>query len=193
MQLLREASESAGVPISEDTCARELLDAVPLVMRVIRRHMCRHRSGLTVPQFRTLCFLSTAAGSSLSAVADFIGLSLPAMSRLVDGLVEVGLIERRPCDDDRRHVRLSVTVEGDTAVREARQLAQAQLAEAVAHLTPRQQAAVISTMHLLRDVFSPELHGPGGGDAAVADCADRADRANRAVEGKVEGKRSHTP
>src|SRR5436309_1760038 len=116
MQLLREATESAGTPVSGDVCARELLDTVPLVMRVIRRHMCRHRSGLTVPQFRTLCFLSTSPGSSLSAVADFIGLSLPAMSRLVDGLVEMGLIERRHCDDDRRHVRLSVMPEGETAV-----------------------------------------------------------------------------
>lgn len=183
MQLLREASEPAAPPVSGDVCARELLDTVPLVMRVIRRHMCRHRSGLTVPQFRTLCYLSTAPGSSLSAVADFIGLSLPAMSRLVDGLVEMGLIERRPCDDDRRHVRLSVTADGETAVREARQLAQAQLAEAVAHLTPRQQAAVVSTMHVLRDVFSPELNlnAPHAGDPHAGDAPS------------AEGGRSHSP
>src|SRR3982750_3668540 len=120
MQLLSPASKA---PPAEDVCARHLLDTVPLVMRVIRQHMRRHRSGLTVPQFRTLCYVSMTEGSSLSAVAEFIGLSLPAMSRLVDGLVEHGLMHRRPCDDDRRHVRLSVTPTGETSIREARGLA----------------------------------------------------------------------
>src|SRR5215212_11111749 len=129
MQLL---TQSTTPEVGDEEVAREMLDAVPLVMRVIRAHMCRHRSGLSVPQFRTLCFLSGADGSSLSAAADFVGLSLPAMSRLVDGLVEIGLVRRRHCDDDRRHVRLSVTKEGESAVSEARQLAQAHLAEVVA-------------------------------------------------------------
>ena len=153
MQLLSGATKPQA---SEEVCGRELLDTVPLVMRVIRNHMRRHRSGLTVPQFRTLCFVSTTDGSSLSAVAEFIGLSLPAMSRLVDGLVEQRLMDRRPCDDDRRHVRLSVTASGQAALREARELAQAALAQAVAHLTPGQQAALVDTMRLLRDVFAPE-------------------------------------
>lgn len=153
MQLLSGATKPQA---SEDVCGRELLDTVPLVMRVIRSHMRRHRSGLTVPQFRTLCFVSTTDGSSLSAVADFIGLSLPAMSRLVDGLVEQRLMDRRPCDDDRRHVRLSVTPGGEAALLEARALAQAALAKAVSHLTPEQQSALVNTMQFLRDVFAPE-------------------------------------
>src|SRR3954453_17423430 len=112
MQLLSPASKTSP---AEDVCARHLLDTVPLVMRVIRQHMRRQRSGLTVPQFRTLCFDDSTEGRSLSDAADFIGLSLPAMSRLVDGLVDNGLMERRPCEDDRRHVRLSVTRPGGSA------------------------------------------------------------------------------
>jgi MarR family transcriptional regulator for hemolysin len=145
--------------VTDDEVAREMLDAVPLVMRVIRAHMCRHRSGLSVPQFRTLCFLSGADGSSLSAAADFVGLSLPAMSRLVDGLVDVGLLRRRHSDDDRRHVRLSVTRAGDAAVREARQLAQAHLAEVVSALPAKKRAAIAAAMRELRDAFSPEANG----------------------------------
>jgi len=153
MQLLTETS-TAGV--SDDACARELLDTVPLVMRVIRVQMRRHRSGLTVPQFRTLCHVSSADGTSLSAAAEFVGLSLPAMSRLVDGLVAMGLLRRRLSDDDRRHVSLSVTRAGDAAVREARQLAQTHLAEAVASLSPKKRAAITTSMRVLHDVFSAE-------------------------------------
>src|SRR5437763_14412529 len=127
MQSLLNAIKS---PLSTGACARDLLDTVPLVMRVIRGHMRRHRCGLTVPQFRTLCYVSTAEGPSLSAVADFIGLSLPAMSRLVDGLVEQKLMARRASGDDRRPVRPSGTAAGEAAPREARGAAQAEVARA---------------------------------------------------------------
>ena len=150
MQSLLDASTAAA---SDQACARALLDTVPLVMKNIREQMRRHRSGLTVPQFRVLCFISSAMGNSLSSVADFIGLSLPAMSRLVDGLVEKRLMTRRPCDDDRRHVRLGVTPAGKTAIDEARQMAQAHMAEALTLLTARQRAAIAGAMQTLRTVF----------------------------------------
>lgn len=154
MQLLQEASTLAAGPY---LCAQELFDTVPLVMRLIRNYMRRHRSGLTVPQFRTLYYIHATPRSSLSDVADFIGLSLPAMSRMVEGLVEKGYLDRRTCQTDRRHVRLSVTLLGETALAESRQLAQAQLAEIVGQLTPAQQHEVVATMQLIRDVFTPEL------------------------------------
>ncbi len=157
MQSLQAASKASTEGNAEETaCARQILDTVPLVMRIIRKHMRRHRSGLTVPQFRTLCFTSTAEGSSLSAVADFIGLSLPAMSRLVDGLVEQSLIVRRTSETDRRHIRLSVTPAGEAAIREARELAQNRLASALAGLTAAQRRECARTMEALRDVFAPE-------------------------------------
>ena len=67
MQLLIDARKSAApaVPADDDACAAELLDTVPLIMRIIRQHMRRHRSGLTVPQFRTLCYATTYEGCSL--------------------------------------------------------------------------------------------------------------------------------
>ena len=135
-------------------------------MRVIRRHLCRHRSGLTVPQFRTLCYVDTTSGTSLSAAADYIGLSVPAMSRLVDGLVEMGMVRRGASADDRRHVKLSLTPRGETALREARELAQAELADAVSTLRPKQRADVVEAMRLLRGVFAPELNSHDSNAAA---------------------------
>lgn len=153
-----QSLHSASNPSTESySCAQEVLEAIPLVMRLIRNYMRQHRSGLTVPQFRTLCYLSNTPQSSLSDVADFIGLSLPAMSRMVDGLVDKGLLDRRTCQNDRRHVRLSVTPLGETTVAESRQLAQEQLAEVVGRLTTPQQRQVTSIMRLVKDVFTPEL------------------------------------
>ena len=51
---------------------------------------------------------------------------------------------------------LSVTPTGQAALREARELAQAALASAVSGRTPDEQAALVATMRVLRDVFAPE-------------------------------------
>jgi DNA-binding MarR family transcriptional regulator len=153
MQSLQPATDfSAGSYL----CAQELLDTVPLVMRIIRAHMRQHRSGLTVPQFRTLCFVDSSTGCTLSEVADFIGLSLPAMSRLVDGLAEKGLVKRRPCNDDRRLVRLSLTSSGQSAIRGARALAQEKLADVISQLRPTEQNSLVGAMRMVREIFTVE-------------------------------------
>ena len=157
MQSLKSATVANGKRFSgKQNCANDILDTVPMVMRIIRKQMRQHRSGLNVPQFRTLCLCSTEPGSSLSDVADFIGLSLPAMSRLVDGLVDWNLIEREPSVDDRRHIRLSVTSSGKTAVREARQLAQDHLDGQLAGLSATEQGIISRAMQLLDVAFSSD-------------------------------------
>ncbi|MDB5322602.1 MAG: putative MarR family transcriptional regulator [Phycisphaerales bacterium] len=163
MQSLLRATNSAP---SFD-CASDLVDTVPLVMRVIRQHLRRHRSGLTVPQFRSLWFISTAAGHSLSAVADFIGLSLPAMSRLMDGLVDQKLVHRKTCNADRRHVRLSLTPSGEATLGEARELARAHIAESLSRLTERERSTVGAAMKILRTAFTPELTTADGIEPAA--------------------------
>src|SRR5437763_17044188 len=116
MQLLSSAST---VPANTERCARQLLETVPLVMQFIRRQMrslCSH--DLSVPQIRTLYFVSTNDRPSLSDAAEYIGLALPSMSRLVDGLVKKDLLTRAECQHDRRHVRLGITAAGQAALDE---------------------------------------------------------------------------
>jgi DNA-binding MarR family transcriptional regulator len=151
VQSLLSASNSAS---GDQDCAADLLDTVPVVMRSIRGHLRRHRSGLTIPQFRTLWFVSTADHHSLSDAADFIGLSLPAMSRLVDGLVEKKLIRRRACEQDRRHLRLSLSPAGEATLREASEMAKAHIAQSIAGLSAKERAAVRHAMKILRAVFT---------------------------------------
>ncbi len=150
---------------SPKSCAGEVLDAVPLVMQSIRVHMRRSRGpGISVPQFRVLTFLNGTEGASLSAVADRVGLSLPAMSRLIDGLVERRFIQREESEMDRRFVVLRLTSEGKELVHTARSATQAHLAVALESLTPAQRAQVAMAMHLLRGVFSPKASSARPGE-----------------------------
>ena len=153
MQLLTDARIGSAKPAS---CAREVMETVPLVMQFIRHHMRKLRGqDLTVPQIRTLWFITHHARPSLSDAAEFIGLSLPAMSRLVDGLVRKGFVTRTACETDRRHVRLGVTDEGQAALDSAWEGTHAQVTEELEALSPQQRAVIESAMNSLREVFGP--------------------------------------
>lgn len=124
-------------------------------MRFIRTHMRQHRkAGLTVPQFRALIFLSVHQDASLSAMAEHLGLSLPAASRLVQLLVRRGLLEREVDPDDRRRVSLSLTRRGTKAFRAALAATELALAHTLEGLNARQNGQVSAAMRLLRDVFA---------------------------------------
>jgi DNA-binding MarR family transcriptional regulator len=131
-----------------------LLDVVPGVLRAIRVVMRSNRAaGLSVPQFRTLCFLNSYEGASLSAVADHLDISLPAMSRMVNGLVLRGYVLRRTGSGDRRHVSLTLSAKGKAAMGGTRRAAEPQLAAVLEKLSPLQLQSVSDAMRTLRDLF----------------------------------------
>lgn len=139
---------------SPDDCAREILDVVPLVMRVLRSEMRSHRSrGLSVPHFRVLAFLDKNEGASLSAVADSVGLRLPSMSTLVNGLVDRGLVTRAPSASDRRRLALCLTARGRSNLETARRATQARLSDLLREISTENQATVASAMQILRPLF----------------------------------------
>lgn len=149
--------------------AKEVLDAIPTVMRVIRSEVRNQRKTyLSVPQFRTLAFLEITPGATLSEVAEHVGLTLPAMSRLVDGLVTRDLIARSASHDDRRRVDLSLTVEGKSILLDSRRLAQARLAEYLAPLSAVEKETVVRAMRLLKGIFASSHHVPVGASAVEA-------------------------
>jgi DNA-binding MarR family transcriptional regulator len=142
---------------SAEECAREMLDVVPMLMRIIRTEMRGARApGVSVPQFRTLVFLSRHPSASLSDVAAFIGLSLPAASVLVDGLVDRELVFRETNDEDRRRIALGLTEAGLAAYQHARQVAEGCLADVVAKLTGDERATVVQALKVLQVIFSAD-------------------------------------
>src|SRR3989442_3151587 len=96
-----------------DRCAREILETVPLVMRVVRAEM-RHQGALvvSVPQFRALAFVERHPGVSLAGVAEHLGVTAPTASTIVDRLVRRRLVGRVPDPEERRRVVLSLTPAG---------------------------------------------------------------------------------
>lgn len=141
---------------STDAIAREILDTVPIVMRMIRTEMRSQRSAdLAIPQFRTLLYTSRNPGTSLQSVAHHLGLTPPTVSKMVDGLVLNRLIRREPSSKDRRKVTLTLTTRGQEILEAARNNTQARMAEVLSHLTLEEGETVIRAMKLLHFLFLP--------------------------------------
>jgi DNA-binding MarR family transcriptional regulator len=135
--------------------AREILDVVPVVMRGIRKELRRHGAReLSIPQFRTLLYLNRNKGTSLSHVAEHIGLTLPSMSTLVDGLVAHGFADRRTHPDDRRRMTLELTQRGETTLRTAREGTLSYLNGLLDDLSPSDRATILKAMRILKPLFA---------------------------------------
>jgi MarR family transcriptional regulator for hemolysin len=71
------------------------------------------RTGVSLTQVKTLGLLAEAEEPmSVKALSDAIGLSLPGVSRAVDGLVQIGALARQQDARDRRSKLLTVTSRG---------------------------------------------------------------------------------
>ena len=68
--------------------------------------------GLTAAQADALIVIGQAGPVSLKQLGDLLIAESGHPSRLIDRLVDAGLVERRPAADDRRRVELSLTPRG---------------------------------------------------------------------------------
>jgi DNA-binding MarR family transcriptional regulator len=138
-------------------CASQLLEVVPLMMRVIRARV-RSKTGpeLSVPQFRALAFLGRNEGAMLGDVANFLALTLPSASKMIDGLVLAGFARREIDRSDRRKVALTLTAAGQKKYAAALKAGEDFLVDRVAGLSASQREHLVATMKLLHTIFSDE-------------------------------------
>ncbi len=88
--------------------------------------------------------------STMTHLADKLGVSLPNVTGLVDRMVEHGLVERGRDSDDRRVVTVSTTAAGRAQVEEIDLVRRRALAELLSRLNPSQQVQALQIFAALR-------------------------------------------
>ena len=76
---------------------------------------------LTVPQLRSLFFISSSGSSSPGRLAAALGVTPPNVTGIVDRLVEQGLVARHESAQDRRVLLLQTTEKGETILSDLRE------------------------------------------------------------------------
>ena len=137
------------------SAARQVMETVPLVMRTIRGQLRSHRrADITVAQLRAMGYIDRNAGASLSDLANHIGLSMPSMSKLIDGLVSRKLVTRASDTLDRRRICLSLTPLGREELKAAHRFTERYLADRLSGLGEADLQTVTHAMEVLKVLFA---------------------------------------
>jgi DNA-binding MarR family transcriptional regulator len=141
---------------SPQHAAEAVVQVAAHVMRDFREEVRRRPThGLTFTQLKALGYLKTGAGSSLSDVAEWLGLGAPTTSKVIDELVQQEMVAREAHAEDRRRVTLHITPRGKRALQAVREPAVRELAGRLAPLSDDERAVVARAMELLQPLFVP--------------------------------------
>jgi DNA-binding MarR family transcriptional regulator len=112
-----------------------------------------HEFELSFSQMKALHYVHGEDGLSVKALGEQLGLSLAAMSRAADELVQRGLMDRTEDPADRRIKRLSLTEKGHELVLKMREVRMAGFEQFVAKLSPKEHALLAKALEpiLARD------------------------------------------
>lgn len=105
-------------------------------------------AGLSLPQYRLLAFLA-GGPERASALADWLSVSPPSLTALVDGAVAKGLVQRVAVQDDRRAVRHVLTDGGKDALAAGDAAVASRLTDLTDRLTPSEARRVVEGLQLL--------------------------------------------
>ena len=155
------AGESAAY-----ACARQLLDAVPLLMREIRAEMRRSApAALSVPSFRALIFAHTHPGGSLTELAQHLGVTLPTASVAVDKLAARGLLLTSRSNGGQRRRSLHLSTQGERVIRRAMEHSIDALAQRLQSLPARRLATMRGDLADIARLVAPSARHAGPGAA----------------------------
>jgi MarR family transcriptional regulator for hemolysin len=142
-----------GVADEADACARDLLEVVPLASRWMRAAVRRREPTWSLPQLMAMGFLRLKPDASLSDLANHLGVGLPTASTLVSRLVSVDQVDRRDDPAERRRALLRLTAQGEAQLDAALVDTQAELAERLRTLRPRELTRLCQGLAVLQTLF----------------------------------------
>ncbi|MEU0603208.1 MarR family transcriptional regulator [Streptomyces sp. NPDC006393] len=130
-------------PDPDGLLAEQLLRLTRRVHRIQKRHLEEHALGITPAQSRLLRTLAHfGEPPRMADLAASLEVVPRAVTTLVDALEASGKVRRVPDPVNRRVIRVELTDDGRTALRELRSARRAAAAEILAPLTGEQREAL---------------------------------------------------
>ena len=133
-----------------------VVHALPGIVRAISATRNSISPGLRTAQARALLRVASAEGLTMGELARQIGVSYAAATQVIDQLVDLGLVARERCEDDRRIVRLRLTPAARPEIAQALDRRRRQIEEVCARLGPEGARGFARGMQLLAEVLADD-------------------------------------
>lgn len=133
-----------------EAVATRLHSASIRLLRLLRRE--DEEAGMSGPRLSALSVIVFAGPLSLAELAAAEQVRAPTMSRIVDALVEAGMITRTTHPDDRRMVRIAATEAGERLLKAGQERRVRALAERLDRLAESERRALARGVEILERV-----------------------------------------
>ena len=142
--------------------SKRMIELMPQCIRGFSRHEHNYlsRGEITMPQFWVLECLSKCEGRLMSEIADFLGVSRPAATGLIDRLINQELVRRDNTPDDRRTVRISITPQGRKIVKNVWEQKRRTLVKVFSQLSARDREEHIKILERAVEILSQQSAVP---------------------------------
>jgi DNA-binding MarR family transcriptional regulator len=131
---------------SVDVITDALLTTSRLLVAMSARSIALIDENISIPQFRTLVILSNRGPVNLATLAGLLDVQPSTTGRMVDRLVSVGLIDRRPHPNSRRELMAQLTPHGREVVRRATAHRRDEIARIVEMMPPRERRGLVRAL-----------------------------------------------
>jgi len=142
-----------------DTVTEDLLSVPPLLFRGVRRKLIRaalSNSGveLTPHQFEIIKLLAECGVLHVAEIGDRLQIARPQMTRLLDSLEQLEIVERQTATTDRRTIDVRLTDKGVNILKEHKKTVQNAIKETLSGLTEEELMDLSASLCRIREILS---------------------------------------
>ena len=123
-----------------------MLSASRVLVAVAARSLADVAEEVTLTQYRTLVVLASRGPQNLAGLADAVGVTPATATRMCDRLVRKDLIRRRTERDDRRQLRVALTVKGRSLVDAVTVRRRQEIGRIMSEIPVEQQAVLVQAL-----------------------------------------------
>jgi len=131
----------------DEAVATRLHSASIRLLRLLRRE--DEVAGMSGPRLSALSVIVFAGPLSLAELAAAEQVRAPTMSRIVDALVEAGMVTRTTVASDRRKIRIAATKAGEQLLKAGQQRRVRALAERLGRLAESERRALARGVEIM--------------------------------------------
>lgn len=131
------------------TTTEEIISQFFTVGRKVKQRLDGGARSITLPQLETLRFIQEHQPATMSKVADFLAVTPPSATVIIDALVRPGLVTRRRDPKNRRTVYLHLTGKGEKLLKAAFKQRCVAFQQLLRHLSKHEQLTFLRLMQKL--------------------------------------------
>jgi len=140
------SDSGSSPPQVADSVVDAVLSASRVLVAVAARSLADVAEEVTLTQYRTLVVLASRGPQNLAGLADAVGVAPATATRMCDRLVRKDLIRRRTERDDRRQLRVALTVKGRSLVDAVTGRRRQEIARIMNEIPVEQQAVLVQAL-----------------------------------------------